>query len=233
LGRKIKSVTLLDTSPAMLKQAAERAKGWNVPVTINEGLISSLPKSKTYSLIVTCSVLHHVPDLQAFLSAVRSLQSASGLYIHLQDPNGQYLEDPEYLERVKQVQPRKLVPYRISRFTPKRIVGRIYRELTGRQHDTYCDKTNVALLKRGIIQSALSVDEIYSITDIHVLDGSGVSIDKIMKWMPDYELISRRSYAFFGKLWSDLPPHFKKLEEQLAEKKTLNGLHLGAAWKLR
>jgi hypothetical protein len=79
----------------------------------------------------------------------------------------------------------------------------------------------------------LSVTEIYSITDIHVADGAGISIEIMACWMPNYELISRRSYAFFGKLWSDLPPQFKKREEGLAKQKAWNGLHVGAAWKLR
>ena len=66
-----------------------------------------------------------------------------------------------------------------------------------------------------------------------MVDGAGISVDKMMSWMPDYDLISTRSYAFFGRLWSDLPPHFRKLEEELAAQKVLNGLHVGAAWKQR
>jgi 2-polyprenyl-3-methyl-5-hydroxy-6-metoxy-1,4-benzoquinol methylase len=233
LGSKIKSIDLLDTSRTMLKQVAERAQRWSVPVTIYEGLVDTLPKGKKYSLIVTCSVLHHVPDLPGFLRTIRSLQSDGGMYIHLQDPNGDYLTDPEYLQRVARAERRKLLPNSISRFTPKRVFGRIYRELTGKQHDSYCDKTNRALLETGIIQSPLSVTEIYSITDIHVMDGTGISVRTMMSWMPDYDLISKRSYAFFGKLWSNLSPPFKKLEEELAEKKAVNGMHIGAAWKLR
>jgi ubiquinone/menaquinone biosynthesis C-methylase UbiE len=161
LGKKIKSIDLLDTSRIMLKQVAKRAQGWDLPVSIKEGLADSLPRDKKYSLIVTCSVLHHVPDLPAFLATIRRLQSDNGIYLHLQDPNGDYLTDPEYLRRVEQAEPRKLLPDRIFRFTPRRVFGRIYRELTGKQHDSYCDKTNRDLLKRGIIKSPLSVAEIY------------------------------------------------------------------------
>jgi 2-polyprenyl-3-methyl-5-hydroxy-6-metoxy-1,4-benzoquinol methylase len=233
LGTRIKSIDLLDTSPAMLKQVAERAKRWNVPVSIIEGLIDAVPKGKKYSLIVTCSVLHHIPDVPDFLRTIRTLQSDGGMYLHLQDPNGDYSTDPEYLQRVARVETRKILSGSISRFTPKRLLGRICRELSGKQHHSYCDKTNRALLESGVIQSPLSVAEIYSITDIHVADGAGISIQKMKYWMQGYELISARSYAFFGKLWSDLCPNFRKLEEELAEKNALNGMHLGAAWKLQ
>jgi 2-polyprenyl-3-methyl-5-hydroxy-6-metoxy-1,4-benzoquinol methylase len=233
LGKKIRRVHLLDTSPIMLKQVAKRAETWGLAFDIKEGLADSLPQGKKYSLIVTCSVLHHVPDLPRFLATIRSLQSDNGIFLHLQDPNGDYLNDPEYERRVEQINPRKRLPNGISRFTPRRVFGRIYRELTGKQHDSYCDKTNQELVRMGIIQSPLSVEEIYSITDIHVLDGVGISIEKMIRWMTDYDLLSRTSYAFFGRLWSDLPPQFKKLEESLAEKRALNGLHVAAAWRLR
>jgi 2-polyprenyl-3-methyl-5-hydroxy-6-metoxy-1,4-benzoquinol methylase len=233
LGSKIGSVNLLDTSRTMLKRVAKRAEGWGVPVTIHEGRLEALPDSRKYSLIVTCSVLHHIPDLPLFLQAIRKFQAPGGFYMHLQDPNGEYLLDPEYLDRVSQATPRRLVPEAVRRFAPKRVFGRLYRELTGKHEDSYCSKTNRVLLERGIIRSPLSVAEIYTITDIHVVDGDGVSVRKMMQWMPDYDLISQRSYAFFGKLWSSLPPHFQRLEEDLAEKKTPNGLHIGALWKLR
>ena len=128
---------------------------------------------------------------------------------------------------------RKLLPESIYRFAPRRALGRIYRELTGKQHDSYCEKTNRALLNAGVIESLLSVAEIYSIIDIHVMDGTGISLLKMKNWMPDYDLISARSYAFFGKLWSNLSLRFNKIEEVLAEKKALNGMYIGAVWKLR
>jgi 2-polyprenyl-3-methyl-5-hydroxy-6-metoxy-1,4-benzoquinol methylase len=233
LGARIKSVSLLDTSRTMLNQATLRAQKWKVSVTVNEGLVHSLPSGKRYSLIVTCSVLHHVPDLSDFLRSVRGLQSDGGLFLHLQDPNGDYMNDPEYLRRVEEAKPRRLLPEGLARFTPRRVFGRIYRELAGTQHDSYCEKTNRVLLERAIIKTPLSVAEIYSITDIHVVDGAGLSIQKMRDWLPEYDLISRRSYAFFGQLASDLSPRFRKLEENLAEEGTLDGLHVGAAWRLR
>ena len=233
LGTKIKHIDLLDTSRSMLTQAAKRAAGWNRPFAIYEGLVDALPKDKKYSLIVTCSVLHHVPDLAAFLRTVRTLQGDNGMYIHLQDPNGDFASDAEYLQRVAQMKSRKLLPEVVYRFTPRRVVNRIYRELTGKQGDSYCAKTNRTLLNAGVISTPLSVAEIYSITDIHVLDGAGISIRRMKDWMSDYDLISMRSYAFFGTLWSNLPPKLKSKEEALGRNKALNGMHIGAVWKLR
>jgi SAM-dependent methyltransferase len=233
IGTKIKSIDLLDTSRSMLTQAAKRARGWNRPVDVYEGLVDALPKEKKYSLIVTCSVLHHVPDLALFLRTVRSLQANCGMYIHLQDPNGDYSSDTEYLSRVAELEKSRRLPGIMYRFTPRRVVKRIYRGLTGKPDDSYCAKTNRTLLDSGLITTPLSVAEIYCITDIHVQDGMGISIRRMKDWMPDYELISARSYAFFGTLWSNLPSNLKIIEEELAKKKAMNGMHIGAAWKLR
>ena len=233
LGPRVKSIDLLDTSPAMLRQAVKKAEGWGIPFEVHNGLVSDLPAGKTYDLIVTCSVLHHVPELEAFLTQVRSHQSPRGAFLHLQDPNGDYLKDPELQRRMAEKNPRSAIPESLQRFTPKRIIGRLYREITGRQGTDYVSKTNQELLKSGIIATPLALLEIYDITDIHAEDGTGISIRQMKTWMTDYDCVSHRSYGFFGKLSSLLPPDARAAEEQLIQEHALNGLHVGAAWRLR
>jgi hypothetical protein len=77
------------------------------------------------------------------------------------------------------------------------------------------------------------VAELYSITDIHVEDGDGISIRQMKQWLPEYDCVSQRSYGFFGVLWSDLPERLKRREEEWRQARALNGLHVGAAWRLR
>lgn len=100
IGYRIRSVTLLDTSPAMLQKASERASQWKIPCTCHLGSIESLAHGQEYGLIVTCSVLHHIPDLAAFFAVVRSHQAGGGVFMHLQDPNGDYLNDAELQQRM-------------------------------------------------------------------------------------------------------------------------------------
>lgn len=232
LGNRIENIDLLDTSRGMLRQATKRAQRWNRPFRIYEGLVDVLPKRERYSLIVSSSVLHHVPDLRAFLHTVRSLQGDGGIYIHLQDPNGDYANDAEFKQRVAQVARRRYLLDVKQRFS-RRVASRICRGLVRTQDGGYCAKTNRELLNAGIIATPLSVAEIYSITDIHVQDGTGVSLRQMKEWMPTYALVSTRSYAFFGMLWSNLPSSLKREENRLSDNRALNGAHVGAAWKLR
>lgn len=225
---KIGSIDLLDTSPSMLRQATRRAATWKIPFQTHEGTLDDLPLDPKYDLIVTCSVLHHIPDLAGFLDGVRRRQSDRGVFIHIQDPNGDYAKDPELRQRMEQAPPRDPQPS-----LARRILGRLYREVTGKQGDNFLAKTNKVLLDRQVIETPLSIAEIYSITDIHVESGEGISIRRMKQWMTGYDCISQRAYGFYGMLWSDLPDSLKQMEEDLIRKNSLNGLHIGAAWTLR
>jgi 2-polyprenyl-3-methyl-5-hydroxy-6-metoxy-1,4-benzoquinol methylase len=224
---RISHITLLDTSPAMLRQASRRAATWKIPLEARQGLLHDLPAGEKYDLIITCSVLHHIPDLEEFLGGVRRHQADRGVFLHLQDPNGDYAKDPELQQRTSQM-PRDPKPN-----LAQRALGRLYRELTGKQGDNYLIKTNKALMQKGVIATPLTPVEIYSITDIHVESGEGISIQRMKSWMPDYDCLSQRAYGFFGTLWSNLPEQKKSIEEDLSGRRALNGLHVGAVWTLR
>jgi SAM-dependent methyltransferase len=230
IGSRIKTIDLLDTSRSMLRQASRRASGWKAPSVCHEGLLNALPPGKQYELIVACSVLHHVPDLPEFLGAVCGLQATGGVFLHLQDPNGDFLGDPELRQRMTRAS-RSPFMERACRFAPRRIFGRIYRELTGKQGQDYLSKTNRALLEKSVVATPLSAGEIFSITDIHVQDGEGISISSMESWLPGYTRLSMRSYGFFGKLWSTLPKRRQRIEDDLIARHALNGLHIGAAWR--
>ena len=163
---------------------------------------------------------------------MRAHQAPRGVFIHLQDPNGDYLKDPQLQQRMAETS-QSAIPESLQRLKPKRIIGRLYREITGKQHSDPVSKTNQALLKSGLVTTPLAVNEVYDITDIHVEDGAGISIQRMKGWMPDYDCISQRSYGFFGKLSSTLPPETQAVEEKLILERALNGFHVGAAWRLR
>ena len=230
IGDRIRSVTLLDTSPAMLRRAAERVRQWNVPYTCNQGTVQSLDSAQRYDLIAACSLLHHVPDLPGFLGAVRGLQADHGVFLHLQDPNADSLNDPELQNRLARLSTSR--PEWLGRLSPKRIVGRAIRELTGKQGKDYIFKTNQALLGQGVISTPLTIPELFSIIDVHAIKGEGISMTKMRAWMSGYDCVSHQSYAFFGKLASELPARYQRIEDDLIERRSLTGSTLAAAWRL-
>ena len=234
MGSRIERIQLLDSSPAMLRRASDRISRWNRPVSAHRGYLASLAQEERFDLIVTSSVLHHVPDLAAFLRDVRARQAEGGIFLHVQDPNGDYLYDAD-LRRRMQEQSKRLLPLWAYRFTPQRITRGLAGRITGRRGPAYLWKTNRALMDRGIIQTPLSAAELFSITDIHadLGDGEGVSMARMKIWLPDYDCVSQRSYGFFGELKTTLDALRRKTEEDLIAARALNGFHVAAAWKLR
>ncbi|HEX8563105.1 MAG TPA: class I SAM-dependent methyltransferase [Flavobacterium sp.] len=229
LGPQISKVTLADTSPMMIQIAKARATEWDIDhELLNCGIAQITGK---YDVILICSVLHHIPDLQEFLEQVNRLQNIGGIVIHLQDPNGDAFEDPEYISRMAEFgkarcntakpSPLKAIKKKIKRFIGKK---------------DYIDLVNDELLKRNVIKSRMTADEIWSVTDIHVEDlpfsaGKGISLELIAKHLSEYQQITRRSYGFFGPLKSELPTEYQIQEEHLIRENQLNGRHIAATWQ--
>jgi 2-polyprenyl-3-methyl-5-hydroxy-6-metoxy-1,4-benzoquinol methylase len=233
IASRIKSVDLLDISPAMLQRASRRIARHGVPVNPRQGAVDSLPAENRYEFIVACSVLHHIPDLPSFLKAVRQRQPDGGVFLHVHDPNGDYLHDAELRERRARLS-KAALPDWVRRLAPGRIIARLRRELTGPNKQDYLFKTNRALLEKGIVATPLSAEEIYSITDIQIHSGGeGISISAIRSWLPDYDCLSLRSYGFFDTVGSSLPAEYRKAEDDLIARRALNGAKVGAAWKVR
>ena len=77
LGRTVRRVDLLDTSPRMLKAADSRAAVWRATHTSTLGTTDQVP-SASYDVILVSSVLDQVPDLPAFFDCVAHLQAKGG-----------------------------------------------------------------------------------------------------------------------------------------------------------
>jgi hypothetical protein len=121
----------------------------------------------------------------------------------------------------------------MQRFTPKRIAGKVVRTLTGKPPDNLVSRTNRVLLERGVLATPLTPADLWAITDIHVQNDRGISIEEIRNWRPDWALVSQRSYGFFGHLWSSLRTEYRKREEDLIAARELSGFHIGAVWQNR
>ncbi len=233
LGSHIDSITLLDTSSNMLKYAEEKAKNWNKKYTIVNSYVSDLKEK--YDCIIICSVLHHIPDLNLFLSQVNNVLNPGGILIHLQDPNGDYLNDANYLERMRAYKnemdsmPKNK---KIADMIPKKWKQYINRQL-GRK--TYIDLVNDQLIAEKAIKKRMSADEIWSVTDIHVETKSnsinkGISLQYLNKQLSNFKLINQRSYGFYGALKSDLNTKYRTKEDKYISDNELSGRNISCIW---
>jgi len=237
IGPRIGHIDLLDTSTEMTRCCALRACSWGVGHSFFTGTMESLPANKSCDLVVACSLLHHLPDLKTFFSHLSSLQVEGGIFMHLQDPNGDGLQNDSLrhlmearAEQLKQSVPLPPPAPASSSFMID-LIGRLKRAVFGSRDCNYLEKTNKDLLDAGIIARPMSASDIWAVTDLHVATGQGISLDKLKGMLPDYRLLSRRTYSFFGKLESELPLSFQKEESRLIDACSKEGGQLAAVWE--
>lgn len=236
IGPRIGHIDLLDTSAEMIRRCALRAGSWGVEHRFFTGTLESLPVNQSYDLVVACSLLHHLPDLRTFFSHLRPLQADNGLFMHLQDPNGDVLQNDslrEHLQnRSEQLQKSAPLPPRPDPPSAPlvAIIRRFKRAISGSRDCNYLEKTNRDLLDAGIITRPMSASDIWAVTDLHVATGHGISLENLKGMLLDYRLLSGRTYSFFGKLESELPLFFQKEEGRLIDACSKEGGQLAAVW---
>lgn len=232
LGSRTAEMHLLDTSQEMLRQACVRARRWSVPVQTHLCSIFELPASEKFDIILVCSVLHHIADLVPFLNRISHLQNPGGLFIHLQDQNADFASDPEYLSRILEL--REARRMRIRNGPSPGMLGHLYQKIIWkiRNHNNYIAKTNKSLIRAGVIKRRMDEQDIWRVTDIRISPAlNGISLREMRAFLPVYDLISSRTYAFFGEAGESLPDDFRAREDVSIERKAPNGHSIAAAWK--
>jgi ubiquinone/menaquinone biosynthesis C-methylase UbiE len=229
LSNKIKEITLLDSSSVMIEVSGKRVKQWGKNVRFINGYIEHEQQGQ-YDIILCCSVLHHIPNLENFFLNISKLQNPGGMFIHLQDPSGDVVNSKEYKNRIKE----------LSDYKGRKTENRTFRQLVYKWRrklfaEDFIGRVNTELIKQGVIRKRLTERELWSITDIHVEDlpysaNDGISLSRIAKLLPGYSLTFKTSYAFFGDLSSSLPLQFQERENSLFSKDSMEGRLLAGVW---
>ncbi len=232
LGDYINEVALLDTSPVMLQQAKAKAETWNKKFTLINSDISAVTGS--FDVIIVCSVLHHIPELHPFLNQVDRLLKPGGIFIHLQDPNGDYLQDSQYKQRLVEFE---AYSERHQKKKKTDYIPKIWKHFINRNlgRKNYIDHINDQLLAEKAIRRRMTADEIWTVTDIHVESklnpvNKGISFEFLKKNLTNFQLIKQRSYAFYSVLKSDLPEELKRNEDLFIAQNELNGRNISCIW---
>ena len=125
---------------------------------------------------------------------------------------------------------RRSLPW-LKRITPQRVWRRLRATATGQPPRSFIDLVNEDLLRSGVITKPLTDSELWSVTDIHIYNGKGISLQTLGQLLPGYAMVSKRSYSFFGEMYSELAPHFQREEDRLLQAGAPNGLHIAAVWR--
>lgn len=171
LAPRIARVVCLDPSRAMLEQASRRLAGVTPAPAFVVGDIGCLDdRAPRFDLIVTNSVLHHLPDIQSFLGRIRRLLRPGGFYVAGHEPSRDFFERPT-VHRWTSV-------YRQWRRVRRLASPAAYwrrRFARGAAADLEA-VTNAALVRVGLIDRPLPPGVVRQLIDIHVPGAPGFGL---------------------------------------------------------
>ncbi len=159
------SVKFIDTSAEMMKRCQTRAAKWQIPAEYINGQIDELD-DESVDLVITCSVLHHLPQLFEFCRQLDRVIKPGGFYIHVHDPRRGAHCEPIVVERVKQLAEFRRNRRRRLSMLPIRIAQALYNKTSRLLKSDYLDQVNQRLIQAGLIKLPLAPNEIWSITDL-------------------------------------------------------------------
>ncbi len=217
---RVDRLVCLDPSAAMLEKARHRlASGSPVPRFV-VGELASLAARPTFDLIVTNSVLHHLPDIQQFLGGVRSLLRPGGIYVAGHEPCREFFEHAELH--------RWTAAYRRWRRLRRLVTPSTYsRRLVGREplNDPEA-ATVVALLKHGLIERPLPPGVVRQLVDIHVPGDGDLGLglpglsrrDLLSGALEGFEVRVSTSYAHIKDSRSNMGAAWRAIDAWLARR---------------
>lgn len=241
LKARISKLMMVDTSSVMLTKCQTRAATWGIPAEFINNHSDALPEASV-DLLVTCSVLHHIPNLVSFCQQIRRIVRPGGFYLHIQDPRrgagacAILNQRTGILRSARNGHRSRLLslPRRAFRFGIRRFQQLVKLD----QANNYLAEVNRRLIESKLIKKPLSPCEIWSITDLRVGDlpyaaVDGICTDELAIALGSFDRVAKRSYGFFGVMPSHLPPSFLEDERRLMDEGSGDGAYLSGIWRRR
>ncbi len=191
LGRRADHLVCLDPSAAMLQKARLRLSRHACPTQFVAGDLSSIAGgSGKFDLVLTNSVLHHIPDVDGFIRGLRRLLAPGGIYIAGHEPSRDFYA-PGALYRWTQL-------YRRWRNVRRLFLAETYRRrLTSAPAARPPEATvNEILLRRNVIKHALRPEIIRQLIDIHVPPAHSVDTSWGQQGLRSNEILTRNLTGF-------------------------------------
>lgn len=173
LAPRVARIVCLDPSAAMLAKARTRLRNLQPEPRFVVGDIGCLSdREPRFDLIVTNSVLHHLPDIQAFLAQLARLLRPKGFYVAGHEPSREFFQRPAIL--------RWTAAYRKWRRLRRLVTpSRHWNRIAGREVAADPEAaTSAALVEQGLLSQPLPPGVIRQLIDIHVpgAPGSGLGL---------------------------------------------------------
>ncbi len=230
LGAKIELLLAYDPSSEMLAQAKQRLAD-NSRINFTDDF-SNVGGSGTYNLLITNSVLHHLPDFDHTISNLLPVLTADAYWLAGNEPSARFYRNPVCRDLA---QTYSVYRERMKWFEPARYLDKL-RKISGRH--TLRATARMAL-ERGLFATIPSDTVVARLVDFHVphpLDdadaGRGLDLQKMQSaFHPHWTLLWSKTYSYLGS-YSELtaPKKWRDKASLLRKQFPADGANFCAVW---
>lgn len=226
----LRKLTCFDLSPEMLAHCRTRI----APLMPQADFVTALPEPPAaYNLLLTNSVLHHLPDVDALLARIERVLAPDAWWISGHEPSSRFYRNPAccaHLEAYRR-------HYRWRRFLdPRKYLGRLSRLLSSDPRQEAAKRC----LEAGLFGRLPSIEVIDRLVDFgvaHSADeveaGRGLDVKEMeRRFAGRWKLVHMRSYSYIGDLFEGgLPAAWRKACADLQQRFPDDGANVCAVWK--
>jgi len=240
-SESINRIICYDLSPTMIEYAQASLKTTHVPINFISDKTKLFCEPQEFNLLLTNSVLHHLPEKVQFLQQLESILSPDAVWINGHEPSKRFYINPEsavvYDSYLRYKRRQRLVPRIINRFRKKLGLEAMISDVHKR---SAAYQTAVRSHEIGLFAKQPSTNSIVRLVDVWVphtpadaTRGLGFDYIEMQKQLKGkWELVWVRTYSFMGSTYEEkLPPQWKKKAQMLAQKYPLDGGNFCAVWQ--
>lgn len=226
----LRALTCFDLSPEMLAHCRTRISP-QLPQAEFVGALPTPPAS--YNLLLTNSVLHHIPDVDAALAQMERILAPDAWWISGHEPSARFYRNPACCAHLEAYQRHN----RWRRFfNPAKYMGRLAEMLRGnplKQAARACleAKLFARLPSAEVIDRLVDFGVAHSAAEVEA--GRGLDVREMeRRFAGRWKLVHMRSYSYMGPLFEgDLPAAWQQACVELQQRFPEDGANVCAVWK--
>lgn len=232
----VEKLVCCDPSNHMLDVCRRRFAGTNNIQFVQSQAEMLGTLSSAFDVVITCSVVHHVPDLSRLFENIDKLLVPGGAYFMLHEPSRRFYSNPECVQLYRR--------YRKSRWTrfldPRKYVKKAF-QLFRKPTDIEAQVSHF-LMDRGVTKRPLTRGQVRQLVDVHVppihadpfdIGTGGFDANELATGLLSrFSLVAFRSYSFLGPVFEgSAAARWRYRASCLRERFPNDGAQFSALWR--